>query len=357
MIKILDRYIAKSVILSTGLTALIISGVLFLLSFLSELKSVGQGDYGVGEAVAYVLLHMPNDLYQFSPLLVLLGSIIGLSVLSSSRELIVMRVSGYSVRNIIFSVLRAALLLILLISIMGEWIGPELSFRAEVRKENAQNAGQAVVTSAGVWFHLDNNFIHVDQVVGRQLLEGVTRYQFDDQHRLQEASYAKTLSLQDNQWLMNNVVKTTFYNDRTRSEIIKQVPWNLKLNPNLFNVGLVEPKEMSLPKLAKFARYLEHNGLQATQYRYNFWLRVFQPIACLVMIFLAIPFVLGAMSTSTMGWRIIVGVIAGFLFYILNAFLGQLCIVYQVPAIFAAALPLVVFIIIGMLLCNRLIKR
>jgi lipopolysaccharide export system permease protein len=357
MIKILQRYIAKSIIAATAMTALVVTGIMFLLTFLSELKNIGEGDYGVGQALFYVLLRMPNQLYQFSPLLLLLGSIIGLSLLSSSRELIVMRSSGFAVRRIIFSVLGTALFLILMISIVGEWIGPDLSSRAEIQKENAQNAGQAVVTSAGVWFHLDNNFIHVRQVVGRQLLEDVTRYQFDDNHQLQEAYYAKSLSYLNHQWVMTDVAKTSFYDDRTKSQSFAQLPWNLKFNQNLFNIGLVEPNEMSLPKLLKFERYLEQNGLQATQYQYNFWLRVFQPLAALVMIFLAIPFVLGVMSTSTMGWRIIVGIMVGFTFYILNAFLGQLCIVYQVPALLAAMVPLILFILLGILLSNSLIRR
>lgn len=356
MFKVLERYIARTVILATALTALAMTGVLFLITFLSELKNLG-GDFGLGQVLFYVLLRLPNDFYQFSPLLILLGSIIGLSILSSSRELIVMRASGFATSKIVFSVLRGALLLILVVTFIGEWIGPELSFKAEVRKENMQNAGQAVVTSSGVWFHLDDNFIHVEQVVGRQRLEGVTRYQFDSNHRLQAAYYAKTLTYENKEWTMNDVVMTSFYNERTKSQALAHVPWDLKINPNLFNVGLVEPKEMTLPKLLKFSRYLKQNGLQYSQYQFDFWQRVFQPLASLVMIFLAIPFVLGTMTSSTLGWRVIVGIITGFLFFILNAFLGQLSIVYQVPTALAAALPMLVFALLAALLAKYMVRR
>jgi len=356
MIKILERYIAKTIILATGLVSLVITGVLFLMTLLSELKNIGEGDYGISQAVFYVFLRMPNELYHFSPLLILLGSMAGLSVLSSHRELAVMRASGFSVRNIIYSVLTVAFMLIGAISFIGEWFGPGLSYKAEVRKENAKNAGQAVVTAAGVWFHIDNSFIHVKHVVGRQLLEGVTRYQFDDNHHLQVAYYAKTLSFENKAWKMNDVVKTTFYTERTKSHAMLEAPWDLKLNSNLLNVGLVDPKEMSLPRLVKFSRYLEQNGLQASEYRFDFWQRIFQPFASLIMVFLAIPFVLGALSTSTMGWRLIIGMIVGFIFFILNAFLGQLCVVYQIPTLIAALLPLIAFAVLGLLLSNRLIR-
>ncbi|MBX3708790.1 MAG: LPS export ABC transporter permease LptG [Gammaproteobacteria bacterium] len=357
MIKILERYIAKTIILTTGLVALIVMSVLFLMSLLGEVKSIGEGDYGLREVIFYVLLRLPSELYHFSPLLILLGSIIGLSILSSYRELSVMRSSGFSVRKIMMSVLSIALLLILCISFVGEWLGPRLSYEAVVRKENAKNSGQAVVTAAGIWLHIENNFIHVRQIVDRQLLNGVTRYQFDDNHHLKAAYYAEKLSLQNNHWRMSDVVKTTFYHQHTKSTSYPELEWDLKFNANLLNIGLIDPSEMSLFKLAKFAHYLQQNELQASEYQFNFWQRVFQPVASLVMIFLAIPFVLGAFSTSAMGLRIIIGILTGFAFFILNAMLGQLCVVYQIPAILAALLPPVIFAAFGVILSNKLIRR
>lgn len=358
MIKILERYITKTIIYATALTGLIILGVLFLLTLLNELRSIGEGDYGFSQAVIYVLMRMPSAVYQFAPMLILLGSMAGLSMLTTYREIAVMRVSGFSVRRIIYSTLSAALLLTVAIGFVGEWVAPKLNYTAEINKENDKNAGQAVVTSAGnIWLHVDNNFIHVEHVVGRQLLEDVTRYEFNDNHQLQATYYAKSLTYQNNKWMMNDVVKTTFYHDRTTSQAMPQSDWNLKLNMNLLNIGLMEPNEMSLPRLAKFARYLEQNGLQASEYRYEFWQRVFQPLASLIMIFLAIPFVLGTLSSTTLGFRMVIGIMVGFAFFISNALLGEICIVYQVPAALAALLPLVAFAMIGIILSKKLIKQ
>jgi lipopolysaccharide export system permease protein len=357
MIKILHRYIVKTIFQATLLITLVFTGVMCLLTLLAELKNIGEGDYGLLEAMLYVFLRLPNQLYQISPMLILLGSVVGLSVMASYRELSVMRTSGYSIRQILYGVLSAALLFVAGITIIGEWAAPEMSYNAEIRKENAQNAGQAVITASGVWFHVENNFIHVNHVVDRQLLEGVTRYQFDANRHLLVAYYAKTLSYENNQWVMKDVVKTTFSNNRTRSEVIPLADWNLKFNTNLLNVGLVDPNEMTLSKLAKFSRYLDSNGLQSSAYKYEFWQRVFKPLAALLMIFLAVPFVLGAFRTSTLGWRLFAGILVGFAFFILNALLGQVCIVYQLPAVLAASLPLFLFALVGLYLSRQLIKQ
>ena len=353
MIKILERYIMKTVLYAIGLVALIITGVLFLMMLLRELKNMGEGDYSFIQAMIYVFLRLPNELYHFSPMLILLGSIIGLSILASHRELAVMRTSGFSIKRIMASVFGAALILILIISIIGEGFAPRLGYKAQIRKETAQNAGQAVVTTAGVWFHISNNFIHVQRVVGRNLLEGITRYEFDHKRKLQTAYYAKTLTLENHQWQMNDGVKTKFYADETKSQVFQKESWNLIFNPNLLNIGLMNANEMSLNKLANLSDYLEQNGLEATEYQYVFWRRIFQPLASLVMIFLSIPFVLGVMGSSTLGMRLLIGTIVGFVFFIANAFLGQLCIVYQFPAFLAVSFPIFLFAIVGLLMFKR----
>lgn len=357
MIKLIERYIAKTIISMTFLTAAVMMSVLFLMMLLGEFKNIGEGDYGLDQAILYVISRLPNDLYQFFPMLILIGSILGLSILTTSRELIVIRSAGFSVRQIIVSVLNTVLLLTLLMSFFSEWFAPRLSYQAEVRKENARSGGQAVVTAEGLWLHVENNFIHVQQVIGRQLLKGVTRYQFAEDHRLQSAYYAKTLTYQHKQWSMHDVDKTTFYPERTKSEFISVLPWDLPLNANLLNIGLVDASEMTLPKLLKYTNYLKQNELQASGYEFNLWQRLFQPLASLIMIFLAIPFVLGNSAAISLGWRIFLGIITGFVFFMLNALLGQLCIVYQVPPVLAAAIPLFLFVLIGFLLSKMMIKQ
>ncbi len=355
MLKILERYLAKTIISSTLLTGVIITAILFIMSLLGEFKSLGTGDYGLLSAVYYTILRMPLSLYQFSPMLILLGSIIGLSILTTHRELAVMRASGFSMRHIIYSVFAAALMLILCISFVGEFTGPTLSRRAEINKDNAQNAGQAVVTNAGVWMHVDNNFVHIDHVVNSQLLEGVTRYQFDENHRLLSAYFAKTMRQDNKQWVMHDAVKTTFSDNRTLSESFATLPFNLEFNPHLLSVVMQEPSEMSLSRLVKFSRYLESNGLQSSQYRFEFWSRLFTPLASLVMIFLAVPFVLGVFNQAAMGWRLVVGVMTGFAFFIMDAFVGQICIVYQVPPFLAALIPIIIFGGMGIILAKNLL--
>jgi lipopolysaccharide export system permease protein len=351
---LLSRYIGKTTILATLLIMLIFAGLLFFMGFLTELKNIGEGDYDIWQVLLYSVFSLPSKLYQFSPLCLLLGSVMGVGALSSHKELTMMRVAGFSLRQIIISVLASAGFLVLIGGILGEGAAPMLSYMAEIKKENARNGGQAVVTGNGVWFHVDNNFIHVKNVIDRHRLEGVTRYQFDEAQKLKAAYFAEQLTLKNHTWSADQVVKTAFYKDRTKSESLSASTWDIIFNPNLLNAGLLEAEEMSLSRLYRFIHYLKQNRLQSSEYEYEFWQRVFRPLASLLMIFLALPFVIGLLNKAALGRRILFAILIGFSFFIVNALLAQLSIVFQLPAFYAALFPLLLFALLGYFLVNIL---
>jgi lipopolysaccharide export system permease protein len=241
----------------------------------------------------------------------------------------------------------AALLLIFMATGVGETLGPKGFFAAEKRKQSEQNGGQAVATQSGIWIHEGNNFLHIKRVVGPKHLEGVTRYEFDGTHRLLAAYYVKSLEMQKNKWLAQSAVKTTFNHNQTISRPMSASAWDLGLNPALLNIGLIEPPEMSLFSLHSYSQHLVKNGLQAGEFQWEFWKRVVQPLTTLVMILLAIPFVMRSSRSVTMGWRVLFGITVGFTFYILNGFLGQFSIVFQVSPLIAALVPTLLFAGLG----------
>src|SRR5690606_23325576 len=111
-----------------------------------------------------------------------------------------------------------------------------------------------------------------------------------------------------------------------------------------------EPEEMPLTQLSGFMRHLTKNGVQATEFQFSFWKRILQPLTILVMLFLAVPFVFTAPRAVNLGWQMLLGIVTGFVFYILDSLLGQLSIVYQLPPFLAALFPILLFAGVGYLL-------
>lgn len=350
---ILQRYIAKTVIFATILIMLVVIGLAFFINLLTELRDIGSGDYGFMQAVLHALLELPNNIAAFFPMLVLLGGLMGLSMLAAHQELIVMRVSGISIRKITRAVFLAAAGLIVLGLVIGEIIAPRTHYLADIHKTAAESSGQAVVTAAGLWVHEGNNFVHIDRVMVHQHLEGVTRYEFDIHHRLLATYYAKMMDYRDGHWQLHQLSKTLFHGDTANSTYQAEAKWDLSLNPNILSVGVLEPEEMPLTQLHAFNKHLVKNGLQAAEFQFSFWKRVLTPFTILVMLFLAIPFVFTAPRSVNMGWQMVLGVVVGFIFYILDSMLGQLSIVYQLPTFIAALLPILLFAGIGYVFMRR----
>lgn len=339
---ILSRYIIKTLCLSILTVLFAMAMIVLVINFLDELRDIG-GDYGFAQALLHVFLELPNNLYRFFPMIVLLGSVIGLSLLSSHHELMVMRAASFSSVKIIIAVLIAAILMTLWVTVFGEWVGPKSHRLASIHKQTAQNGGQAVATASGVWLHEGNNFINVKQIIGKHHLEGVTRYEFDDKHQLLATYYIKSMELQNKNWILHDAIKTIFLPDQIKTEKVENRDWNLLKNPQILSVGLIEPTAMTLPQLSVYGRHLQKNGLQATEFQFEFWKRLFQPFSSLIMILISLPLVMRSTRHTTMGFRVVVSIMIGFCFYISNALLGQFSIVYQLQPLLAAVFPNIIF--------------
>ena len=352
MMSILQRYIAKTILKSTLLIVSLVVGISYLLNFLGELRDIGTGEYGLIQAITHSILELPHNVSQFFPMLVLLGGLMGMSVLAANQELAILRISGMSIYKILRSIFKIAIPIIIFGLIIGEVLSPKLHYQASKQKFMAQNRGQAVATPAGIWLHEGNNFFHVDQTRSHQLI-GVTRYEFDANHHLLATYFAKQMNYRDGKWILQDVVKTTFVNDKTQNTETPIAEWKLAINPNLLNNASVEPEEMTLANLTTYIKHLNQNDLQSHQYQVNFWQRILQPLTILVMLFLAIPFVFVAPRSVTVGRRVLIGVIVGFVFYVVSSLLGQLSVVFQFSPFLAAFTPILLFAFLGYFLMLR----
>jgi lipopolysaccharide export system permease protein len=350
---ILFKYIVRSVLSATAMVILVMTSLILIINFLDEMRDIGTGDYGLIQAVFHVFLELPNNIYHFFPMIALLGAVLGLGLLAAHQELVVMRTSGLSTRQITGANVAAAFILILIVTFAGECIAPPAHRLAESHKQSAENGGQAVATVSGVWIHEGNNFLNIQQVIGLKHLEGVTRYEFNDHHQLLAAYFIQSLDLVKKQWILHGGVKTTFVNNTASHSVFNDGTWDLFLNPQLLNVGLAEPSAMTLFELRQYSNHLIKNGLQATEFQFEFWKRVLQPFATLVMILLALPFVMRFSRSVTMGWRVVFAVVVGFIFYMFNAFLGQISIVFQFSPFLAAILPTLLFAFSGLYLSYK----
>lgn len=351
--RMLSRYIGSTIIKFNLLVLLVVLGMEFFILLVAEFDDIGHGNYHLTQALYYVLMSLPANLYSLFPMIGLLGSLIGLGLLGSNNELVVMRTAGVSVARIILSVLKAALILIIFITIIGEYVAPICQHLGNTEKVLAESSGQATESAGGVWLKSQNAFINIQHIVPDMRLEGITEYQFNDQHVLLYALSAKEAFKKHREWYLHNAQTSYFSAQGVTSQVQDIVPWNVKIDSRLLGVTRDNANEMNLWQLGHYLAFRQKNGLASGLFGLNFWQRLIQPLSSLVMIFLAVPFVFGPLRSVTMGVRIVTGAVFGFAFYLLNEFFGPFSLVYQIPAFLGAIVPTILFAILAWYLMRR----
>lgn len=341
------HYIGKQVIQSILMMLLLLLAVESFIELAQQLKDVGKGDFTLRHVAFVVPLMLLSKVYQLFPMAALIGSIVGLGRLASRNELMALHSAGLSLWQITSSVLLASILLTFLVVLPGESLAPYAFDVASTVKSRALSRGNTLKTHHGTWVRDGTNFIHIASMQSGSKWSGVTRYYFDQQHELQIASFAKRGEFQNGHWQFYNVQQSHFEPKRVSRETFAEQVWNLRLDPRMMGLIDIEPAQQSLPQLYSTIQFRKQSGQNAGPFEFAFWRRLMLPLATLVMILLAVPIVDGPLRSVTMGVRIVAGIAVGFVFYMLNQFLGPMSLVYQVPPALAAVMPVLVFGLLG----------
>jgi len=352
--KILDLYIGRTIISTTALVLVTFVGLSGIIKYVEQLRKVGRGTYDLLQALYFVLLSIPRDIEMFFPMAALLGALIGLGMLAASSELVVMQAAGFSKLDIGLSVLKTAVPLMIIVTLLGQWGAPQAQKMARDLRAISISGGSIVSTRSGVWARDANDFIFIAKVDDERLY-GMNMWRFDQNKELQSTIFAEQVDYDGNNiWTMSDVQITSFEDDvQITKESLPSYSWQTSLAPDKLAIVTVKPEELSLSGLYDYVSYLQASEQDASRYELAFWRKVTQPLSIAVMMLMALSFIFGPLRSVTMGARILSGVIAGFTFYISSEFFGPVSLVYQIPPVFGAVAPSIVFFGIALMLLRR----
>ena len=352
--RILDNYIAKNVISGTFMVLLVLGALMAFVDFVSEMGDVGKGQYSMLQAGFYVLLSLPRRLYELFPTAVLIGSLLSLGTLAGNSELTVMRAAGVSIMRIVLSVMRAGFILLVCVAVIGEWVVPASERQAQKVRASGLQKTVSLAGAGDFWARDGQRFFYVSRIFPDMNLGGVSVYELSQDNQLKRITLAKSAQYIDGKWKLDEVKQTEFIDGRVESQKIKSVVWQKLLNQELFNVVSVSPYNMSATDLYKYAKYLKKNDLDASHYEIIFWVKVFTPISSLVMLLIAMPFVFGSQRSTGAGNRMLVGLLLGIGFYLLNRTVNHLGQFYHVPAFISAAAPILLVATMSLLALRKI---
>jgi len=352
MLTLLDRHIGRSIAIGTLLALGVLLALFVFFSFIDALRDYGSGGFDLPELVRYVVLSQPLKIYQIFPTAALIGSMLGLSALALNSELVAMRAAGVSVSRIVASALKVGLVFAILAVALGEYVVPGAENAAQLGRAKAMHKG-VYRRSSGLWLRDGATYVNIGEVLPDFSLLRVSIYHFDDDNRLRAQTSAGRARFADGAWRLEEVRQSRIGDNAVQ---VRQAPtesWATHLTRETVAVFALSPDGLSMQNLYRYIRHLQQNNQDTRGYRIAFWQKLLSPLATIVMVLLATPFVFQPVRSGGLSQRIFLGVMLGLAFIMVNNSFGYFGVLYGLPPVLGALLPIVLFLALAFYLLRR----
>jgi len=356
--KIRDRYIAKTLLTYTGVVLVVWLSIYSFFNFLSELNSIGIGNYTILDASKYILLQMPEVIYDQASPIILLGCVLGMGHLATSGQLLIFRASGASILKITWLTLKNALFFIFAIIIFGELLAPTLSKYSESVRANALGSPSLSSSQNGFWIRDGNNFINVVNNIDGQLFSGITVIEVNSSNEIERIIKSKDAVFDGNSLDMRSneiftINKAGFFDKislKERNSYNKIVSFDSDLVDSLEK----EPKDLTTWTIIKQIQFLSDNKLRSGLFEVELYKRLVRPLTLIAMILMAMLFIFGVTRDASLGKKIFFGVALALSFELLSRVGSALALSLEFNPFFSSVLPAIVVMIASIIL---LIKK
>jgi lipopolysaccharide export system permease protein len=316
---ILDRYLARVVLLHTLMVMAVLLALMTLVTFIGQQDDIGQGSYDVAGAFLVTLLQLPQQTYELLPIGALIGAIIGLGGLARDSELTVVRAAGVSVARIAVSAAFAGVVVAGLLWVIGEYFAAPADQYARQYKIFSRYAQLEFTGSRSAWVRQGPYFINVRRQAAENLYGGVYVYELDPERRLVMVGRAETAAQDSSgRWVLSNYAETRLAEDRVQARVVPRLVTRQEFNADFLGMAVTQPGSMPIADLHAYKEHLKANNLDASAFEIAFWSRISRLVAAVAVCVFAVPFAFGPLRSAGAGARTVLGIMAGVLFVLLT---------------------------------------
>jgi lipopolysaccharide export system permease protein len=344
-LRTLRRYLAIEI---GAATALVFAALVMLFAFfdlVEQIKDLGRGVYTLRRIALYVLLLVPDHVYEVFPIAVLIGTLFALAQLVAGSEYTVMRTSGVSMARLAATLASIGLAFAAVTFVFGEFVAPPAEQLAQRLRSQFITGLVAQEFRSGLWVKDEKSFVNVGEVLPDSSLKEVKIYEFDDRHRLRAISIAKSGTYEgERRWLLTGLTRTEFEDRKTTVREIERSEWESVLDPTLLSVIMQKPEKMSAWRLYAYAQHLRENRQKTLRYEIALWMKLMYPLMVLVMMVLALPFAQLQRQQAGVGAKIVAGIMLGLALHVLNRLSAHLVLLNDWPAYAGPLVPTAIFL-------------
>ena len=352
------RIVLREVLSAVGFTTLAFLALMFFFDFVDQLGRIGRPGYTLTAALVSTTLELPGRFYELFPITVLIGSIYALSRLAQSSEFTILRTAGLGPGRALKLLTTLGFLFALLTFVVGDVLAPAAE-QKNVSLRAAASGGLSV-GPAGAWLRdrvedpqgqALTVSVHVARLGAQGELQGVRIYEFGPDGRLQRRiEAARAVADEEGQWRLSQARVDTWGSGASAARV-EQAPalqWSGNLKASVVSAAVLPVGTMTTLELWRYSRHLSRQDQAFAQHAIAFWKKALYPMACFVMLGLALPFAYLHARGGGISWKVFGGIMIGISFMVFNSLSSHLGLLQGWSPWVAAAAPGLLYLVLSL---------
>jgi len=364
------RLLYRDIVGAVGFVAVAFLALFFFIDFVDEMGDVGKGSYTLAQAMLSTLLEIPGHFYELFPIAVLIGTIFALARMASSSEFTILRTGGLGPGRALGLLTLLATGFALTNFVVGDYVAPWSEREAVALK--TERSGGRDLGRTGAWLKdkrvADDGrgersvSVNVRRTTPEGVLEDVRIFEFDSSDsRLVARVAAKTARIGNGVWVLDDA-RITEWPDTApaaadgappaplavRERRVASISWPSGLDAGVVAAAVLPVSTMSTLELWRYSRHLSSQEQASTRHAIQFWKKALYPLACFVMVALALPFAYLSSRRGGISFKVFGGIMLGISFVLLNNVAGHLGVLRDWTPWVVAAAPSLLYLLMSM---------
>ncbi len=355
---ILTRYIFKTLSFGLVMAVLLLLAIDVLFNLIKELNDI-TNVYTLGDVFFYVMLTIPSKIYELFPVSVVVAVVVSLGALASGSELVVMLASGVSKLKITMITLFSVSIWLVLVVLMGEYVGPDGDQMAQQFRNEQISQGKATSAAQAIWLRDGDIIFRTNQMKKNEdsasyELVDVTVFELKAK-KLVKVSEAKSAVFAAQKWTLSDIKVSAFNEDGVETQQLDQQQWSSRIEPEILNISTTRPKYLSIRDIKKFQQFNAQSGSLQSSYQIAQWSKMAFPLLVLTTALCGIMVLFGQTRSGGFAQRLVVGIVIGVVVYLVNKTLLNVGEVYHVNPFVVTVLPgLILSLLLLLMLSGKL---
>ncbi|MBT4527957.1 MAG: YjgP/YjgQ family permease [Deltaproteobacteria bacterium] len=308
--KRINLYIAKEFFVFFG--SCVFSLITIALTFvaLAELDKIDTGGWSL--FFQSILTGFPLLVEIVTPISILLATVLTYITLSKSSEIVAMMAAGVSLVQLLKPISACCIIISVFIYLNQSYLAPKLG------SDTLMSIIQTTPNASKWRLYQDNLFYIYQAKKTNQTVEKAKIFKFDPKNHLKEILQIKKLTLQDGQWKSEFTSKIVFDDMDIDQKTFNQSEYSNDQFPVVFEKELINPKYAPFQEVITQILNKKRGGIDDSGDVFALCQKIALIISLFIMIILALPFSLFAGKSFNTRTGIVLAVILGFAYWLLD---------------------------------------